>query len=132
MRILNRRWTEVIVTWTREYDLINGNGRGFTFPCDETGAVAMERLEPEGHASLEAVHGDPDYIDLGPVAHSRQITHPAVGICDACAAMVSLERWTNTCDGCGAEYNSDGQRLAPRELWGAETGEHPADLGRIA
>jgi hypothetical protein len=34
------------------------------------------------------------------------------------------------CDACGRTFNSGGQELAPREQWGAETGEHPADLGR--
>lgn len=32
------------------------------------------------------------------------------------------------CPKCNAEYNSSGQRLAPREQWGEETGEHPADV----
>jgi hypothetical protein len=27
------------------------------------------------------------------------------------------------CDKCGAEYNSAGNRLAPRNMWGEETGE---------
>ena len=31
---------------------------------------------------------------------------------------------TNTCATCDADYNSSGQRLAPREFWGEETGEH--------
>lgn len=131
MKLLTRRWTEVFVTWTREYDLKGGHGRGFTFPCDERGVIDTGKLAPEGRASLEAVHGDANYIDRGPVAHTRQITHPSIGVCDGCSAMVSLERWTNQCDGCGAEYNSAGQRLAARSLWGEETGEHPADLGRI-
>ncbi len=34
---------------------------------------------------------------------------------------------TYPCD-CGADYNGSGQRLAPREQWGEETGEHPADI----
>ena len=35
---------------------------------------------------------------------------------------------TNTCRACGADYNGFGQRLAPREQWGEETGEHWSDL----
>lgn len=27
------------------------------------------------------------------------------------------------CERCGQEFNSSGQRLAPREFWGEETGE---------
>ena len=37
-------------------------------------------------------------------------------------------RFTNTCDRCGDDYNSAGQRLAPREQWGEETGESAADI----
>lgn len=132
MQILNRRWTEVLVTWTREFDLKGDPGRGFTFPCDKEGVVDLDKLEPAGRASLEAVRDNPGYLDRGACAHTRQITHPAMGACERCAALVSLERWTNQCDGCGAEYDSHGQRLAARQLWGEETGEHPADLGRLA
>lgn len=32
------------------------------------------------------------------------------------------------CPRCGSEFNSGGQRLAPRSQWGEETGEHPADI----
>ena len=55
---------------------------------------------------------------------------PRVGRCD-CNAHVVLRGFTNTCDDCGAEYNSSGQRLAPRDQWGEDTGESPADILRI-
>lgn len=32
-----------------------------------------------------------------------------------------------SCDKCGRDYNSNGQRLAPRSQWGKETGETAAD-----
>lgn len=60
----------------------------------------------------------------------RTYWHPAIGQCD-CGAQVELAHFTNTCDRCGADYNSSGQRLASREFWGEETGEHPADIARI-
>lgn len=47
-------------------------------------------------------------------------------ICD-CGEEVDLANFTNSCDKCGTDYNSSGQRLAAREFWGEETGEHPAD-----
>lgn len=34
------------------------------------------------------------------------------------------------CQKCGSEYNSSGQKLAPREQWGEETGETAADYYR--
>lgn len=49
-----------------------------------------------------------------------------IGRCD-CGAEVYLHGWICPCD-CGREYNSAGQLLAPREQWGWETGEHPADV----
>jgi predicted amidophosphoribosyltransferase len=94
--------------------------------------IDTTKLEPAGRASLAMVDGHPDYLDRGACAHTRQVTHPAIGVCEQCTALVSLERWTNQCDQCGAEYNGEGQRLADRALWGTETNEHPADLGRLA
>ena len=54
---------------------------------------------------------------------------PALLRCD-CGTDVTLRGFTNTCR-CGSEYNMSGQLLAPRSQWGEETGEHPADIGRI-
>lgn len=45
--------------------------------------------------------------------------------CD-CGRVIACPDFTNTCD-CGADYNSAGQRLAPRSQWGEETGEHWSD-----
>ena len=51
---------------------------------------------------------------------------PAVGECN-CGTEVTLSAFTNTCRGCGADYNWSDQRLAPRSQWGEETGEHWTD-----
>jgi hypothetical protein len=47
-----------------------------------------------------------------------------------CGKWLVCDSFTNTC-GCGTDFNSAGQRLAPRFFWGEETGEHWADLIRI-
>lgn len=51
-----------------------------------------------------------------------------------CVCEQLLEGWRPggdvDCEKCGREYNSSGQLLAPREQWGEETGEHPADIAR--
>lgn len=69
--------------------------------------------------------------DLGRVPYTRgdgrQVTRKLIK-CD-CGEEVVCARMTNTC-ACGADYNMSGQRLAPREQWGAETGEHPADVAQ--
>lgn len=46
--------------------------------------------------------------------------------CD-CDRMVICQGFTNPCY-CGADYDSNGNRLAPREQWGEETGETYADI----
>ena len=47
--------------------------------------------------------------------------------CD-CGSLVYCDSFTNTCDKCEADYNTAGQRLAPRSQWGEETGETAADI----
>ena len=43
--------------------------------------------------------------------------------CTCGAEVECWSGWANECDRCGTEYNGSGQRLAPREFWGEETGE---------
>jgi len=50
---------------------------------------------------------------------SRQIK---IIVC--CKQELPCPDFTNTCPTCNADYNWAGQRLAPREDWGWETGEH--------
>ena len=45
-----------------------------------------------------------------------------------CGHGLTLAGFTNTCDGCDRDYNSSGQELAPREQWGADTGESVSDI----
>lgn len=66
-------------------------------------------------------------IDRGIRELKNRITHPAIGQCEVCKKEVELADFTNTC-ACGADYNSFGQRLAPRSQWGEETGESLADI----
>jgi len=51
------------------------------------------------------------------------VTQERIGECE-CGEHVYLTRFTNTCYDCATDYNMSGQRLAPREQWGYETGEH--------
>jgi len=53
-----------------------------------------------------------------------------IGECEDCGYPVPLLGFTNTCV-CGTDYNMSGQRLAPREQWGEETGESLSDILRI-
>jgi hypothetical protein len=58
---------------------------------------------------------------------SPSYVQPAVGRCD-CGSEVILSGFTNTCADCETDYNMSGQRLAPREQWGEETGEAIGDI----
>jgi hypothetical protein len=69
---------------------------------------------PDGHKRIEEEevmgrHGTP---------HIRRTV-----VMTCCGGDVECHSFTNTCDKCGADYNTAGQRLAPRSQWGEETGE---------
>lgn len=103
------------------FNHVQGNdGAGYAFPCDEHGKVTPDN--PCAAKNLAAC--------LAGGAFDRRIEsrlhrwHTSrVGRCQ-CGEKVYLDSFTNTCDRCGADYNSSGQLLAPREQWGEETGEH--------
>lgn len=44
-----------------------------------------------------------------------------------CGEELVCSHFTNTCDICESDYNMTGEKLAPREYWGEETGEHWSD-----
>lgn len=48
-----------------------------------------------------------------------------------CGRTLYCQGFTTTCPECGADYNWNGTRLAPRHQWGKETDEYPADIARI-
>ena len=41
-----------------------------------------------------------------------------------CGEDIICRDFTQTCRICEADYNMSGQKLAPRDQWGEETGEH--------
>ena len=114
---------------------IPNTGCGYSFECDENGNIDIESLNPDAQENyqrcLKGENERGEKIVPGEVRelHSNWI-EPACGKCE-CGTTVELEGFTNTCEGCGEDYDSCGQNLAPREQWGIETGEHPADIARI-
>lgn len=42
--------------------------------------------------------------------------------CNCGTELTLYSGWANECT-CGTEYNGSGQTLAPRHMWGEETGE---------
>ena len=95
---------------------------GFAFNCDANGVVI-----PRNAAALDnyrkCIDGTYAVIDRGVHTISWSYRVAAVGLCE-CGREVELDGFTCSCE-CGAEYNSSGQLLAPREQWGEETGEAP-------
>ena len=127
MQIITPRRREEWTSRLREFERTDLPGAGFAFECDAAGVVTP--TNPDSAANLARALSDPTILDRGVRAYHHSYTHPAIGRCDSCGRAVALEGFTNTCD-CGADYNSAGQRLAPREQWGEETGETAADILR--
>lgn len=129
MKIVQSRSSGVSISYSRRFTNIDCRGSGFGFPCDSQGNVG--ELNPEARKNYLAcltgeVNGE-RVRDEGIEELSHRWVSAAIGQCDACKRHIQLEGSTNTCK-CGADYNSFGQRLAPREQWGEETGETLADL----
>jgi hypothetical protein len=105
-------------------------GGGFSFDCDEHGNVDRAALYPEAIENLDkCLDGTYDVRPEGVLKREWTYREPAIGKCH-CGLEVVLDHFTNACR-CGRDYDSSGWLLAPRECWGEETGEHPADIARI-
>lgn len=104
----------------------------FSFECDERGTFVRDKLPNLVLHNLRAcLKGEVDgYPVRSGVVRSyvQSFIADGGGTC-VCGAHVTLHSsWTNTCGGCGREYNGSGQLLAERDVWGEETGESVADI----
>lgn len=128
MRILRERETETSVEYSLSYQWLDHPGAGFGFPCDESGRVDRVAMKPSGRANYDACALGIHAVRLeGVLRFENRYTSPRIGECEDCGGEVILDAFTCTCRQCGADYNMSGQRLAPREQWGEETGEHWTD-----
>ena len=122
-----KAWTETVVSHYRVFTYINKlgwEGGGFSFPSDKNGKVDLMELAPIGRENyLRCIMGITKVRDDGVAKHVITNRHRACIECIDCGRNIGLYNNTNTCE-CGADYNMSGQRLAPREQWGWETGEH--------
>jgi|AACY02.17.fsa_nt_gi hypothetical protein len=128
MEIISERQTVTVVEFTRQFDWADAEpGCGFAFPCDEDGNVDVAEMAEAAQKNFhKCITGQIDVIDRGIERREYSYTEPRVGRCD-CGCEVTLDRFTNTCWECGADYNMSGSRLADRSQWGQETGEHWTD-----
>ena len=131
MKIIDAPYVDEGVTHTMQYDR-ELPGSSFGFLCNEHGLVKVDELNPVAYQNFVYCQlgkfPDGEKVGEGHVVHTPYFyRNPAVGECDDCARPVTLSSHTNTCE-CGADYNWNGQHLAPREQWGEETGERWFDM----
>lgn len=119
------------VSYTRCFNYKGHDGWGFGFPSDENGNVDKASLNPAALENYEkcltGTVDDREVTDAGVRKSVNRYREPAVIEC-ACGKQVTLDHDGAECDRCHLTYNLSGQTLAPREQWGEETGEHPADI----
>lgn len=110
---------------THHFTYADNPNAGFAFPCKADGTPL--ELKPAGLANYRAcLTGEVEgrkVRDDGVETLTHRYRVGGSGDCEDCGQRVYLGRFTNGCD-CGADYGSNGERLAPREQWGEETGEH--------
>ena len=126
MKILKNREHWQNVTYSRSFLNPKVLGAGWGFDCDADGKVFELSNDLAKENLRKCLAGEGGIIDDGIKTYRSSGISPAVGLCDDCGAEVYLSHFTNTCD-CGADYNMSGERLASREQWGEETGEHWSD-----
>ena len=124
MKIIRQPKSVTVKDTRLVFDMLNLKGRGsYSFPCDPHGEVDTLRLPLCARRNLRRCLAGTLPVGPGHVEnYTYQYRLPRLGRCD-CGERLELVNFTNTCD-CGRDYNSSGQLLAPREQWGAETGEH--------
>ena len=131
MKIKQQRRRVENETYSMSWEWVHLPGAGFGFPCDRDGHVAPLTGVAQAHYEMCLRGHDEEGHELimtGRTTYVNRYIDPAIGVCDRCGADVVLDHaLANTCV-CGAEYNLSGQRLAPREQWGDDTGE---TLGEI-
>lgn len=100
---------------------------GFGFECEPSGTVDRTKLRPEAARNLDkCLSGEIPQLEAAEIVSRVSVRRiPRIGQC-RCGEKIHLANFTNTCT-CGADYNSAGTLLAPREQWGEETGEHPSE-----
>jgi hypothetical protein len=115
------------VSYRKDFEWKEGGG-GFSFPCNKDGVISSDIHSLALENYQKCISGEYAVIDQGISVITSVHRNPKIGICEDCGEEVYLDRFTCTCDNCGADYNQSGQRLAPRSQWGEETGEVYSDI----
>jgi hypothetical protein len=116
MEMVRRSQIVQVERYAVDFEWNDMPGAGFSFPCDKQGNILQDEMRPEGCQNLEkCLSGEYAVIPQGVRDYSYTYREPAQGRC-FCGKIVELVDFTNTC-GCGLEYNTSGQILAPRNQW---------------
>jgi hypothetical protein len=132
MEIVQESWVEYCHKFCVHFEYDDAPGRGFGFDCDEHGAVDVDKLNSAAKENyskcLEGIaDGHPVHL-IGIHEYNWSYKHPRIIKCP-CGEEVDLDHhFTNSCGKCGRDYDGSGNELAPRHLWGEETGEHFTDI----
>jgi hypothetical protein len=102
-------------------------GAGYSFPADKTG-IDFAELHDCAIDNLLSCYTRADIS--GPFYSAREWSYmqAAVYRCKCGGEIVCESPYGNDCNRCNGEFNQSGQRLAPREFWGEETGESYSDI----
>ena len=127
IKIIKERKHVERIEYALYYEWKTSKGAGFLFDCDKEGnLVTLDN--PDAQANYEkCVSGEYNVVFKGIQRYDTSYWEDAVGKC-ICGEEVQLGRFTNTCDECDRDYNSQGQLLADRSQWGEETGESYYDI----
>lgn len=133
LRIIQPRRTEQRVEYSLCFEWADMPGAGFSFPCNEDGTVLPLTSEAAKSNYADCLRGCNDaglkIAPKGVRTYRWTARYPTVGqCCPGEDGKVYLDGFTNTCEKCGRDYNMSGQLLAPRHMWGEETGEIAADI----
>lgn len=122
-KLIKKRTRVEKVHWQHSWTWKHIPGTGYCIESDENGRIADDRqslyawcMENEAlrYDGLEAIAGA--WWEEGEV------------LCDCGGRATIYSAWLNTCYRCGADYDGNGNRLAPRSQWGADTGESLSDI----
>lgn len=134
MQIISEPKTHENIRYFKHYE-VGDKGYGWAYDCDQDGVIDIDSLNADqahnyARCLLGVTADGQRIVSRGVRKHVHTWREDAIGLCD-CGNEVVLDGFTCTCEKCGADYNQSGQRLAPREQWGEETGEYLADILRI-
>ena len=118
MNIVSKSQTVRVEEYALSFEWRDSPGAGFSFPCDKQGTLLLDKIHPIAQENLEkCLSREYAVTSRGVKDYSYTYREPAQGRCD-CGKLIELsDPMTNTCEGCGLEYNGGGQLLAPRSQW---------------